>query len=89
MRCSRKNNLEVHHKRRAGGNGLANAEVLCQKCHAATSTYGVEGKTPEPFSDLTKVVALRKAGHQCECTRSGGCHTPKILIRNKIYRGKK
>ena len=27
--CTRTNNLEVHHKRRDGGNGLDNAEVLC------------------------------------------------------------
>jgi 5-methylcytosine-specific restriction endonuclease McrA len=53
-RCIRKQNLEVHHKRRDGGNGLDNAEVLCQKCHAATSTYAIPGKTPPPFSDDTK-----------------------------------
>jgi len=28
-RCTRKRGLEVHHKRRDGGNDLNNAEVLC------------------------------------------------------------
>lgn len=73
-RCTRTRGLEVHHKRRDGGNGLDNAEVLCPQCHAATSTYGTPGKTPPPFSDDTKQKALRKAGNQCECTKTGGCH---------------
>jgi len=68
-RCSRTRNLEVHHKRRDGGNGLDNAEVLCSDCHANTSTYGTPGKSPEPFSQETKDRALKRAGHQCECTR--------------------
>jgi 5-methylcytosine-specific restriction endonuclease McrA len=67
--------LEVHHKRRDGGNGLQNAEVLCQRCHAAgTSTYGVSGPTPPPFSEETKRLALAQAGNRCECTRVCGCH---------------
>lgn len=39
-RCTVKSSLEEHHVRRDGGNGSNNAEVLCQKCHKATSTYG-------------------------------------------------
>lgn len=69
-RCSRKYGLEVHHIRRDGGNGLDNAEVLCSRCHANTSTYGTPGKSPEPFSEDTKQKALKRAGNQCECTRS-------------------
>ena len=73
-RCTRTTNLEVHHKRRDGGNGIDNAEVLCGQCHQATSTYGVPGETPPPFSLLTKYEALKRAGNRCECTRIGGCH---------------
>lgn len=73
-RCSSKWGLEVHHKSRNGGNGLDNAEVLCSICHEATSTYGDPGKSPEPFSEETKEKAMKRAGNQCECTRTGGCH---------------
>lgn len=73
-RCTRTTNLEVHHIRRDGGNGLDNAEVLCPKCHQATSTYGTPGESPPPFDEETKTKALKRAGYQCECTRSGGCH---------------
>lgn len=73
-RCSVTRGLEIHHKRRDGGNGLSNAEVLCQSCHKETDTYGAPGKSPEPFSQETKEAAMRRAGNQCECTRVGGCH---------------
>jgi 5-methylcytosine-specific restriction endonuclease McrA len=73
-RCNRTWGLEVHHKRRDGGNGIDNAEVLCKECHAATSTYGITGKSPEPFSQETKDKALKRAGNRCECTKTGGCH---------------
>ncbi len=73
-RCTKTSGLEVHHRRRDGGNGLDNAEVLCGPCHEATSTYGVPGKSPPPFSDGTKQRALARAGGRCECTRTGGCH---------------
>lgn len=73
-RCVRKDDLEVHHRRRDGGNGLDNAEVLCQKCHEATSTYGRSGESPESFSEEIKKLALERAGNRCECTRSIGCH---------------
>ena len=73
-RCTRTNNLAVHHKRRDGGNELDNAQVLCQECHSPTSTYGVPGNTPPAFSPLTKELALSKAGKQCECTSDRGCH---------------
>ena len=70
MRCTSTYNLEVHHKNRDGGNGLDNAEVLCQRCHANTRTYGIEGKTPPAFSEDTKERAFRRAGNRCECARS-------------------
>lgn len=73
-RCTRTTNLELHHKRRDGGNGLDNAEVLCQKCHAATGTFGTPGKAPPDFDEATKQAALKRAGYQCECTRTGACH---------------
>jgi len=73
-RCTRTYGLEVHHKRRDGGNDLSNAEVLCEPCHEETSTYGEPGKTPPEFSYETKDKALQRAGYQCECTRTGGCH---------------
>jgi 5-methylcytosine-specific restriction endonuclease McrA len=73
-RCATSSSLEVHHKRRNGGNSLDNAEVLCQPCHTATSTYGTPGESPAPFDNNTKQMALKRAGNQCECERSGGCH---------------
>jgi len=73
-RCARTSELEVHHKRKDGGNGLENAEVLCQPCHEATSSYGAPGKEPPPFDQETKDKALENAGNQCECTRTGDCH---------------
>jgi len=74
LRCNGKYGLEVHHKRRDGGNDLENAEVLCTRCHEATSTFGTPGKKPPPFSEATRQAALKRAGHRCECTRTGGCH---------------
>ncbi len=73
-RCTKTRGLEIHHKRRDGGNSLDNAEVLCSACHAATATYGTPGTSPPPFSQDTKDKALKRAGNQCECTRTGGCH---------------
>ncbi len=73
-RCTSTRDLDVHHKRRDGGNGIDNAEVLCQPCHKATSTFGAPGNTPPSFDEDTKQRALRRAGNQCECTKSGGCH---------------
>lgn len=73
-RCKETKKLQVHHKRRDGGTEVGNAEVLCSPCHAATSTYGTPGKSPPAFSETTKEAALRRAGDQCECTRTGGCH---------------
>jgi 5-methylcytosine-specific restriction endonuclease McrA len=73
-RCTRTRNLEVHHRRRDGGSGLDNAEALCQACHTATGSYGTPGKSPADFDDATKQRALTRAGSQCECTRTGGCH---------------
>lgn len=73
-RCNKTRNLEVHHKRRDGGNGLDNAEVLCQNCHSATSTYGTDGKSPEPFLQQTKDRAFVRAGNRCECTKVSSCH---------------
>jgi 5-methylcytosine-specific restriction endonuclease McrA len=60
-RCTRTTNLEVHHIRRNGSNGLDNAEVLCQKCHEATHSYGTGGDSPLEFSELTKVFAKQRA----------------------------
>jgi len=73
-RCTRTRNLEVHHIRRDGGNGLDNAKVLCQPCHANTTSYGTQGNSPEPFSQETKDKALKRSGYQCECVSNSGCH---------------
>ena len=74
-RCTSKTELEVHHKRRDGGNGFDNAELLCQDCHEATETYGKEGPTPPAFGAFVKTyVRWIRARNRCECTREGGCH---------------
>ncbi len=72
-RCTSTRNLEVHHIRRDGGNDLSNAKVLCQSCHANTSTYGEPGKSPPPFSQDTKDKALKRAANRCECDKAN-CH---------------
>jgi hypothetical protein len=66
-------NLEIHHKQRDGGNGIDNAQVLCQSCHEKTPSYGKEGKSPPEFSSQTKEAVLKRAGNQCECERPK-CH---------------
>ena len=73
-RCTKKSGLEVHHKRRTGGNGMDNAQVLCANCHEETTTYGQPGNSPPAFSEQTKKEALKRAGNQCECTSNRGCH---------------
>ena len=73
-RCTRTTNLEVHHKRKDGGNDLSNAEVLCQKCHEATDTFGKQGESPPDFIDVIRLAAIKIVWDQCECTRTGGCH---------------
>ena len=72
-RCTRTQNLEVHHLRRDGGNKIDNAQVLCQECHYHTSSYGTQGMSPSPFSKGVKETAKIRASFQCECT-SRGCH---------------
>jgi len=69
-RCKNTTDLEVHHKRRDGGNTIDNAEVLCHACHTNTSTYGVPGDSPKPFSPATKAAAMERAGYRCECRRT-------------------
>jgi len=73
-RCRNNRDLEVHHKRRDGGNGIENAEVLCHACHVNTSTYGMPGQSPTPFSQETKDKALHRAGNRCECTSKECTH---------------
>ena len=73
-RCNKRKNLEVHHKRRNGGNGIKNAKVLCEECHYNTSSYGTPGESPEPFSEETKKQAKEDAGYRCECTCEN-CHS--------------
>jgi 5-methylcytosine-specific restriction endonuclease McrA len=73
-RCKATEDLEIHHKRRDGGNDIENAQVLCQSCHVNTSTYGIEGKSPPEFSSKTKEKALIRAGNRCECKKDG-CHS--------------
>ena len=73
-RCTWMRDLEVHHKRRDGGNGLGNAIVLCPPCHQATRTYGATGMPPPLFDDDIRSIALAAASYRCECTSTGGCH---------------
>jgi len=72
-RCNSTEKLEVHHKRRDGGNGIENAEVLCHDCHVKTGTYGVNGKSPVDFTDEIIKAAKKRAGYRCECDREN-CH---------------
>lgn len=71
-RCTSTTNLTVHHKRRDGGNGLDNAEVLCSKCLSSllkTEAGRVYSNTPLPFSLITEREALKRAGNRCECSQ--------------------
>ncbi len=73
-RCTRTWDLEVHHIRIDGGDGLDNARVLCKKCHQNTSTYcDPNHKSPPAFNQETKDKALKRAGHRCECTKGTCC----------------
>jgi len=73
-RCNRTRDLEVHHKRIDGGNGLDNAMVLCHQCHVNTCSYGDSNhKSPEPFTATTKILALARAGYRCECEKGECC----------------
>ena len=71
-RCPSHSELQVHFRRRDGGNGLANAEVLCRRCRESAVRIGAG--EPPPFDDATRESALRLAGYRCECTRAAGCH---------------
>ena len=73
-RCTRTEEMEVHHIRRDGGNDINNARVLCQKCHEATATYGSDGNSPPPFSAAVKLRAYMRAANQCQCESTSGCH---------------
>ncbi len=73
-RCERTWDLEVHHKRVDGGNGLNNAMVLCRTCHKNTSSWcDPNHRSPEPFSDSIKKQALERAGNRCECEKGTCC----------------
>lgn len=73
-RCTRTINLEVYHRQSSGDNDLRNAKILCETCHNAAPNYSTIGKAPSAFAEETKKAALKRAGNQCECTWSGGCH---------------
>jgi hypothetical protein len=73
-RCTRTQNLEVHHRSQTGGNGIDNAKVLCQRCHQITLTHGPPGQSPPDFDEATKQRAIKNAWNRCECTSSAGCH---------------
>lgn len=73
-RCTNTRNLELHHRTMDGGGTLDNAQVLCTSCRMGAVTYGTPGKAPLSFADHTKERALKRAGYQCECTSTRGCH---------------
>jgi hypothetical protein len=70
-RCKNTRNLEIHHVRRDGSNGIQNAEVLCHDCHIQTDSYAEPGISPPDFTEAVKTQALLRAEHQCQCNRSG------------------
>lgn len=74
-RCKRTYGLDVHHKRANKGNHLSNAVVLCEACRESAPFHDMPGIRPEPFGEATKELALRLAGHRCQCKSSRGCHT--------------
>jgi hypothetical protein len=67
-------NLELHHLTTGGEAGINNAQVLCTSCRQHAVTYGTPGKAPLSFADYIKEKALKRAGYQCECTSTSGCH---------------
>lgn len=74
QRCTRRSNLDIHLKVRGDGIGLDNAVVLCHKCHEAAGTAGEPGTDPPEFDSYIKYKAQVRAGYQCECMRTDGCH---------------
>lgn len=73
-RCKRTYGLDVHHKRANKGSHLSNAVVLCRACYEGTPFHAMPGIVPEPFSQATKELALRRAGQRCQCKSTRGCH---------------
>jgi len=86
-RCARTNDLQVHHKRRAGGNDLDNAQVLCKPCHEATATFSTPGNPPHHFLMQPKMPPLSEPetsvnasgsdpATKCYETAGPGCPNP-------------
>lgn len=73
-RCTRRSNLDIHLKGRDDGIGLDNAVVLCRKCHEAGGAAGDPETNPPEFDSYTAYKAQVRAGYQCECMRTDGCH---------------
>lgn len=73
-RCKRTYGLDVHHRRPNKGNHLSNAVVLCRACYEGTPFHGDPAVHPEPFHEATRELALRLAGHRCQCKSTRGCH---------------
>jgi len=87
-RCVSTDRLEVHHKRRDGGNDLNNTQVLCHDCHVNTITYGKEGKSPPEFSEEIKKAAKKRSGFRCEC-RKDNCHISEKMLNEAVINASK
>lgn len=73
-RCTGIGNLEIHYKKLNGGSGVDNTILLCQKCLSAELLNSPRVVNPPEFDEMVKIQALSRAGYQCECNRTNGCH---------------
>jgi hypothetical protein len=73
-RCTNTRNLELHHLTTDSGATLENAQVLCPSCRLRAATYETPGKATLSFAEHIRKKALKRAGYQCECTSTRGCH---------------
>ena len=81
-RCTGIGNLEVHYKKLDGGAGLDNTIVLCRKCLLAVLQDSPEEINLPVFDEMVRLQAMSRAGYQCECERTNGCHNKQLTMNN-------
>ena len=75
MRCTETKDLIVTHIKPDGprADKIGNARVLCKVCLEEDEMWGHLPEEGLPvFNDITKRVAMQRAGNRCECIRLGG-----------------
>lgn len=74
-RCRRTDDLEVHFKTSADGNGLDNALVLCKHCREINSFINSKVGCQPKFDPEICAQAIQRAQNRCECTGCPACNS--------------